>query len=175
MFAAVDFKVHKQVTQTVTYSVVTRGATKTSKATFEQQIQAILDDPRGWSRLGVKFERVASGGSFTMVLATATEVPSYGAPCDVEYNCNVGSYVIANEDRWLQATTPWNNAGGTIHNYRHLVVNHELGHWLGHGHPVCSGQGQASPVMQQQSLDLHGCKFNAWPLDTEIWSTRLGI
>jgi len=51
----------------------------------------------------------------------------------------------------------------------------EVGHWLGHDHKVCSGVGQLAAVMQQQSISLGGCNFNPWPLDSELWSTQLGI
>lgn len=173
-FASVEFKVKKTVTRTIKYAIATKGTVKTSESTFKTQVQQILDDQRGWTRLGVKFE-LGDNPEFTVVLAEASQVPTYGAPCDTEYNCNVGNFVVANEDRWLYATKPWNDAGGNAIDYRHLVINHELGHWLGHGHPGCSGPGGAAGVMQQQSIDLGGCKFNAWPLDSEIWSTRLSI
>lgn len=175
MFATPDFAVKRQVTQTVKYQVAAKGATKTSIGDFKRQVQETLEDDRGWKRLGVKFEYAESGGAFTMVLAEASQVPSYGPPCDAVWNCNVGNYVIANEDRWLNATDPWNEAGGNIRDYRHMTVNHELGHWLGQGHIFCATTGQAAPVMQQQSMDLAGCKFNPWPLDSELHSTRLGI
>lgn len=174
-FAAPDYLVHKPINRTVQYSIGVRGTLMLSEEAFKTRVQQILDDPRGWSRLGVKFELVASGGLFTVVLSEAAQVPSFGAPCDTEYNCNVGNYVIVNENRWLQATAPWRDAGGSVANYQHLVINHELGHWLGHGHPACPAAGDAAPVMMQQSLDLGGCKFHAWPRDDEIWSTRLRV
>jgi hypothetical protein len=174
-FAAVDFKVRNAVTRTVNYQVATKGAVSVSLATFKSQVQAIFDDPRGWSRLGVKFVQVDAGGEFTVHLAQAGTVPTFGAPCDDFYNCNVGNNVIINDDRWIHGTEPWMGAGGSVADYRHLSINHETGHWLGHGHSFCSSAGQAAPVMQQQSIDLRGCKFNAWPLDSEIRSTRLGI
>lgn len=174
-FAAVDFKVRKEVTRTVNYQVAVRGTVSASLTAFKSQVQAIFDDRRGWSRLGVKFAQVETGGQFTIYLAEAGTVPGFGAPCDDFYNCNVGNSVIINDDRWKGGTDPWNSAGGNITDYRHLAVNHETGHWLGHDHSFCSSSGQAAPVMQQQSIDLRGCKFNAWPLDSEIWSTRLGI
>lgn len=175
MFATPDFKVKRTITQTVKYQVVTKGATKTNLDTFKRQVQETLDDNRGWKRLGVQFEYVESGGAFTMVLAEPSHVPAYGYPCDDVWNCNVGNYVVANEDRWLNATDPWNAAGGSIRDYRHMVVNHELGHWLGHDHIGCSSAGGAAPIMAQQSMDLGGCKFNPWPLDSELTSSRLGI
>ena len=174
-FAVGEFAVSKPITRTVTYTVTTKGQTAIDQPTFLSQVQTILDDPRGWSRLGLRFAYDPHGGAFTVVLSPAGEVPGFGSPCDTVYNCNVGNYVVVNEDRWLYATKPWNDAGGNIRDYRHLVINHELGHWLGHGHPVCKGVGQAAYVMMQQSIELGGCKFNAWPLDSEIWSTTLGI
>lgn len=175
MFATPVFNLRRPITQTVKYQVTIRGATKTSLADFKRHVQETLNDSRGWKRLGVNFEYADTGGAFTVVLAEASAVPAYGYPCDAVWNCNVGNYVVANEDRWLGATDPWNKAGGNIRDYQHMTVNHEVGHWLGHDHSVCTTTGQAAPVMQQQSMDLYGCKFNAWPLDSELTSSRLGI
>jgi hypothetical protein len=167
--------VRKAVTQTVTYDITTRGKITADFTTFKAQVAETYADSRGWSRLGVVFKEVPSNGQFTVVLSQAEEVPSFGSPCDSAYSCNVGRYVIINQDRWQGATAPWNEAGGPLRDYRHMVVNHETGHWLGHPHTYCSGTGQAASVMMQQSINLGGCKFNPWPLDSEIWSTRLGI
>lgn len=160
----------------VTYSVETRGTITANLNEFKAQANQTLNDARGWARLGVTFQEVASGGSFTLALAEASQMTSYSATaCDTTYSCTFGRYVIINQDRWLGATAPWNQAGGNLRDYRHMVVNHEAGHWLGHGHRSCTGAGQPAPVMQQQSIDLQGCVFNPWPLDSEIWSTTLGI
>ena len=175
LFATPNFNVHRPITQTVKYQVTIDGTVGVDLATLKRQVKETLEDDRGWSRLGVRFEYVESGGSFIFVLAEPSKVPGYGYPCDDVWNCNVGNYVIANNDRWMHATTPWNAAGGNVRDYRHMTVNHELGHWLGHGHRGCSGAGQAAAVMQQQSMDLQGCKFNPWPLDSELTSSRLNI
>lgn len=159
----------------VTYSVTTKGGVTASLAEFKQQANQTLNDSRGWSRLGVSFSEVASGGEFTLILSVASELPSFSSGCSVEYSCNVGRNVIINQDRWLGATSSWNAAGGSIRDYRHMVVNHETGHWLGHGHRNCGGAGQPAPVMQQQSIDLQGCAFNPWPLGGELSSSKLGI
>jgi len=159
----------------VTYSVETRGAITADLAQFKQLSNETLNDSRGWSNLGVKFSQVASGGDFTLVLAVASELPNFSEGCTADYSCNVGRYVIINQDRWQGATPSWNNAGGSLRDYRHMVVNHETGHWLGHGHASCGGAGQSAPLMQQQSMDLQGCAFNAWPLNSELSSRKLGI
>lgn len=160
---------------TVTYDVSTKGAVTASLALFKQLANETLNDSRGWARMGVYFQEVASGGQFTLVLSEASQLPSFSPGCSAEYSCRAGRFVVINQDRWLGATPSWNNAGGSLRDYRHMVVNHETGHWLGHGHQACGGAGQSAPVMQQQSIDLQGCKFNAWPLPGEMWSTTLGI
>ncbi len=162
-------------TTLVTYSVTTRGAITANLAEFKSQANATLNDAKGWSRMGVAFQEVASGGSFTLVLSEASQLPTFSPGCSAEYSCNAGRYVIINQDRWQGATASWNQAGGSLRDYRHMVVNHETGHWLGHGHENCGGSGQPAPVMQQQSIGLQGCTFNPWPLVSELWSTQLGI
>jgi hypothetical protein len=159
----------------VTYDVTTKGVITANYAEFKSQANATLNDGRGWSRLGVSFQEVASGGDFTLVLSEASQMTSFSSGCGVDYSCRAGRYVIINQDRWLGATSSWNNAGGSLREYRHMVVNHETGHWLGHDHASCTGAGQPAQVMQQQSIDLQGCAFNAWPTGGELWSSQLGI
>lgn len=159
----------------VTYDVMTKGVISANYAEFKAQANATLNDGRGWSRLGVSFQEVASGGDFTLVLSEASQMTSFSSGCGDDYSCRAGRYVIINQDRWLGATPSWNGAGGSLREYRHMVVNHETGHWLGHGHASCSGAGQPAQVMQQQSIDLQGCAFNAWPTTSELWSSQLGI
>jgi hypothetical protein len=159
----------------VTYDVTTRGVISASISEFKTQANATLNDGRGWARMGIAFQEVASGGMFTLVLSEASQVPSFSSGCDAQYSCRVGRFVIINQDRWLGATPAWNNAGGSLRDYRHSVVNHETGHWLGHDHASCPGAGQPALVMQQQSISLQGCTFNPWPTASELWSTQLGI
>lgn len=165
----------KPQSKVVTYDVTTRGVITASLTEFKSQANATLNDGRGWARMGVSFNEVASGGMFTLVLSEASQLPTFSAGCGVEYSCRAGRHVIINQDRWLTATPSWNSAGGTLRDYRHMVVNHETGHWLGHDHASCSGTGNPAAVMQQQSISLQGCSFNPWPLASELWSTQLGI
>ena len=103
------------------------------------------------------------------VAANANRVESYApAVCSSKWSCRVGNYVIINQDRWKYASPAWNDAGGTLREYRHMVVNHESGHWLGWRHRDCTGAGDKAPVMQQQSIRLSGCTFNPWPLKSEL-------
>lgn len=160
---------------TATYNVVAKGSLTASFSVFKSQVAQTLADARGWAQLGISFNQVAKDGDFTLVLSEASQVPTFSPGCDSTYSCRVGTDVIINETRWLNATSSWNDAGGTLRNYRHMVINHEVGHWLGHGHTNCGGAGQKAPVMQQQSIDLQGCTFNPWPLKSELHSSRFGV
>jgi hypothetical protein len=163
------------ISKVVTYDISTKGFITASVAEFRSQANATLNDARGWARMGVRFQEVASGGMFTLVLSEASQVTSFSSGCGNEYSCRVGRYVVINQDRWNGATTSWNEAGGSLRDYRHMVINHETGHWLGHDHEQCSVPGQPAQVMQQQSISLQGCTFNPWPTKSELWSTQLGI
>lgn len=158
--------------KTVTYTVKTKGSTKSNLAQFSAMANQTLNSSRGWGQLGFKFKEVSSGGSFHLILSEASQVPSFSSGCSAEWSCRVGVSVIINDDRWQGATDAWNEAGGDIRGYRHMVINHEVGHWLGHDHATCPAKGAYAPVMLQQSIDLEGCKFNPWPLTGELWSSR---
>jgi len=134
------------------------------------KLAATYADTRGWNDNGaIAFKHVESGCGYTVVLAASSRMTSYGAICDNYYNCQVGTNVIVNGDRWLYATDPWNKTGQSVEAYRQLVINHETGHRLGfRDNNVCSGPGQPAPVMSQQSIDLLGCSFNVWPLQSEL-------
>lgn len=161
---------------TVTYTVATKGNINADASEFASQVSETLHDANGWSRLGVSFQQVESGGRFTVWLSEASQVPSFSATgCDATVSCTVGNNVIINQDRWLSGSDAWNGAGGSLRDYRHMVVNHEVGHWLGHGHRYCSGAGQPAPVMQQQTISMQGCTPNPWPQPQEMYSPKLGI
>ncbi len=151
-----------------TYTVRTRGRITTSLAVFARQAAATYADPRGWRGRGVQFRRVARGGDFTLVLSEAAQVPSFSSGCSVDWSCRVGRYVIINQTRWRAASPAWLAAGMSRRDYRHMVVNHETGHWLGFGHAYCPARGRKAPVMQQQSKGLQGCRANPWPTLGEL-------
>lgn len=159
----------------VTYTISTKGATGSDLGQFSAQVNETLNHSRGWAQLGVSFQQVPSGGNFNLVLSEASLLPTFSSGCSAEWSCRVGVSVIINDLRWSGASEAWRASGGSLRDYQHMVVNHEVGHWLGHGHLHCPGPGQPAPVMQQQSIDLQGCQFNPWPLPSELWSSQLGI
>jgi len=153
--------------RTIRYRIEYRGRIRAKKRIFAAQVAETLRDRRGWRGAGIRFQRVRRGGAMSVVLAAAGRVPGFSSGCSAAWSCRVGRYVVINQRRWRFATKVWNDAGRTRRGYRHMVVNHEVGHFLGLGHASCGGPGRRAPVMMAQSKGLGGCRFNAWPLPSE--------
>ncbi|HVM01272.1 MAG TPA: DUF3152 domain-containing protein [Acidimicrobiales bacterium] len=160
---------------TYTYAIGSQGAVTSDVGEFADMVRATLADGRGWSLSGaVHFAEVESGPDFRVVLASPAVVDEAGAVCSERYSCRVGDDLLINDDNWAGATPAWPLS---LRDYRHMVVNHELGHWLGFGHLDCPGPGARAPVMQQQSIEVEPCRANPWPLPRErrILAERLGV
>jgi hypothetical protein len=150
-----DFTFKEAPRKTYSYCVSLRGVSDAELSGFQNKIASVLNAASGWSLDNrVAFVKVDSGCNFRVWLSDASQMPSFGAICDSMWSCAVSPNVIINYDRWRNASTAWNNAGGSLEDYRAMVINHEVGHWLGFGHLNCGGAGQLAPVMQQQSINL---------------------
>ncbi|MFC8083153.1 DUF3152 domain-containing protein [Streptomyces sp. NPDC057340] len=156
--------------RTLTYVVQVEDGIGIPAQDVAAEVERILADERGWTADGkVGFRRVSGGASdFRVRLATAGTVDDicgqYGLDTGGEVNCNVGQDVMVNLKRWLLATQYY---ADDVTSYRALIINHEVGHFLGHGHEGCPGAGRPAPVMMQQIKGLHGCRTNVWPYDAE--------
>ncbi|MYR41839.1 DUF3152 domain-containing protein [Streptomyces sp. SID5910] len=156
--------------RTLTYVVQVEDGIGLPARDVAGEVERILADERGWTADGeAGFRRVSGGASdFRVRLATAGTVDDicgqYGLDTGGEVNCNVGQDVMVNLKRWLLATPYY---ADDVTSYRALIVNHEVGHFLGHGHEGCPGPGRPAPVMMQQIKGLHGCTTNVWPYDEE--------
>ena len=174
-FKEIDFKTKTievddktSPTTTITYTIQSRGNISSSLATFSELVAQTLASSKGWTKAGYAFREVSSGGSIKLTLATPSAFDAASSGCSAKWSCRVGDLILINEERWNNATDSWNKDGGSLRDYRHMVVNHEVGHYLSKGHVNCPGAGALAPVMQQQSIDLQGCKHNPWPLSYEL-------
>lgn len=150
----------------VTYSVDQRGKVRGDLDRFERTVHRTLHDERGWSLAGeIEFRRVESGGELRVVLTSPGEIAAAASGCDERWSCRVGRYVLINDRRWHETTQSWTESRRS---YRHYVINHEVGHFLGLSHADCADAGGPAPVMQQQSISLGKCRANVWPRLTEL-------
>ncbi|WP_243707913.1 DUF3152 domain-containing protein [Micromonospora sp. KC606] len=131
---------------------------------FGRDVAAVLADPRGWTADGRwRLQRVGpdSPADFTVLLSSPiTRGQLCGDLYDRYTSCRNGDRVVINVARWARGVPHFE---GDLTSYRAYLLNHEVGHRLGEGHQLCPRRGGPAPVMQQQTLGLHGCTPNAWP------------
>ncbi|AOR32221.1 hypothetical protein BFF78_15125 [Streptomyces fodineus] len=140
---------------------------------FAEAVQKTLNDDRSWGHGGTRtFERISSGKpDFVITLASPGTTATWCAKSGLDttednVSCDSASTerVMINAYRWAQGSKTY---GDKIHAYRQMLINHEVGHRLGHGHVTCQKDGELAPVMQQQTkfLDHDGihCLPNPWP------------
>lgn len=147
---------------------------------FAAAVDGVLADPGGWiksadspvtdaaqkvSNGSWSFQRVSgSDYSVRIRLATPNTVDklcgAVGVSTQGQYSCRYGTTILINLRRWLHGAPgfPIDLSG-----YHTMVIDHEVGHFLGFAHMLCPGAGQPAPVMQTQTIALNGCLPNPLP------------
>jgi hypothetical protein len=151
-----------------TYQVqVEDGITTFTPDAFATKVDEILADSHSWiASKKWRFQRVPIGvtPSVYIRLVTPNTVDRLCATAGLDtagkYSCRFGKYVIINLRRWTFGVPGF---GTNLNGYRNMVVNHEVGHFLGFNHALCPGRGKLAPVMQQQTISLRGCRPNPYP------------
>ncbi|WP_282084398.1 DUF3152 domain-containing protein [Streptomyces tendae] len=152
------------------YKVLVEEGIDVRPSAAAAEIADVLADDRGWTRDGTNSFRLVGSGSYDFVVKIATPgtvdeiCGAAGLRTRGEVNCSVGTDVVVNLKRWVLGSPQFD---GPIHEYRALIVNHEVGHRIGHGHETCPGAGRPAPAMMQQIKGLKGCVANAWPYDED--------
>lgn len=145
------------------YRVAVENGIQQEVGFFAEQVEKAFSDERGWTAGGEwRLQRVAKNEptDFTIYLASPKTRAVLCQAEDYYTSCRLNEKVVVNLARWIDGVP---NYGAELDVYRLYVINHESGHALGHGHELCPKRGEPAPVMQQQTLGLHGCTANAWP------------
>ncbi|MDO4527919.1 MAG: DUF3152 domain-containing protein [bacterium] len=156
------------------YKISTLGEVEADIDECAKRVQETLGDERGWKNAGLKFSPVTHGQDVNIILSDAASLDGISG-CSGDLSCTTfNNEVIINDLRWREGTEASRKAGMETRDYQHMVINHEMGHWLGHyAHVEKCENGGPAPVMLQQSTGLRGCEsFNAWPLEEEWWTLR---
>ncbi len=152
---------------------------------FAAQVQAVLSNSQSWAGHGdVTLQRVDSADADFHVTLTSvsTDHALCGYSIPVETSCYVtqgdngvdANRVVMNVARWVRGSTAYI---GDLDSYRIYMINHEVGHAVGHQHAhECLPGGQA-PVMMQQTIGLKSaatgqmCTANPWPYPPGVKGT----
>ncbi|MFD8592882.1 DUF3152 domain-containing protein [Streptomyces sp. NPDC059637] len=143
-------------------------------ALFAEAVHRTLNDDRSWAHDGtLAFERVSSGkADFVITLASPGTTADWCAKSGLDttvdnVSCDSASTerIMINAYRWARGAETY--GPDAMFSYRQMLINHEVGHRLGHGHEYCSEDGALAPVMMQQTkflaTDGATCRPNAWP------------
>ncbi|MGW6560591.1 DUF3152 domain-containing protein [Streptomyces hydrogenans] len=148
---------------------IEEGVDLSARGTAEE-IEAILAHPRSWAAHGRgRFQLVASNADFVIRIATPDTADALcarqGLNTHGELNCETTEGVVVNLKRWMLGSPTFS---GSPEQYRHLIINHEVGHEIGiRQHMGCGGPGKPAPAMMQQIKGLNGCRSNEFPYDED--------
>ena len=156
---------------------VENGVTGVDLESYANLVDQTLDAPKSWTggNRTVSLERVssASQADFRIALTSSLTLrPPCGHSLNIETSCwdnqHGPSRVYLNVARWVRGDAQFGQDLAAYHLY---MINHEVGHALGHHHTyVCLPNGLA-PVMMQQTITLKEnqgqgpniCQPNPWP------------
>ena len=156
------------------YKILSWGEVTSDIEEFRGKVEETLNSEQGWTRAKLRFQEVSWGQDVNIILSDAASLEATSG-CSGDLSCTTfNNEVIINDLRWQEGTEASRAAGMGQRDYQHMVINHEMGHWLGHyQHEERCEAGGPAPVMLQQSTGLRGCdSFNAWPLESELWTLR---
>ncbi|WP_439676515.1 DUF3152 domain-containing protein [Embleya sp. MST-111070] len=165
-----------------TYAVEIEQGLQLDGELFATTVQRTLNDKRSWASGGLTFERTDNSpqADFVVRLASPGTVhktcsPLVGDTSEDNVSCDAYGtrWVMINAWRWAQGSTAY---GDDIVGYRQMLINHEVGHRLGHNHEKACGAGGIgaglAPVMMQQTktrvasegaMKGETCEANPWP------------
>ncbi|MEO6504059.1 MAG: DUF3152 domain-containing protein [Jatrophihabitantaceae bacterium] len=153
---------------------VENGISGADPQVFAAAVMSALSDQRSWIATdAVALQRVDSGPVDFRVSLTAplTVRPLCGYSLRMETSCYAGGAgrVVLNLSRWVRGAQVF---GDDLTNYRRYLVNHEVGHAVGHNHAhYCLANGLA-PIMMQQTIgtktDNGQCRVNSWPFPAGV-------
>lgn len=135
---------------------------------FAAMVDATLANPKSWvgdpqySFQHVDEKKLPKGKEPDMriqLTSPETTAATCGDSYGIETSCNFPGEgrVVLNEARWVRGAIPFE---GDLGAYRQYMINHEVGHGIGHkAHVPCSKDGALAPIMMQQTISLNNAEI----------------
>ncbi|CAI37788.1 putative secreted protein [Corynebacterium jeikeium] len=135
---------------------------------FAAMVDATLANPKSWvgdpqySFQHVDEKKLPKGKEPDMriqLTSPETTAATCGDSYGIETSCNYPGErrVVLNEARWVRGAIPFE---GDLGAYRQYMINHEVGHGIGHkAHVPCSKDGALAPIMMQQTISLNNAEI----------------
>jgi Protein of unknown function (DUF3152) len=160
--------VHGTGTKSWRFAVEVEDGLPIDDQDFARAIEDILFAPIGWLGRGtdLSLQRVDRPPlDFRVTLAKPRTVDRLCLPLHTggRVSCENRGRSVINWLRWSTGSPYWTNQ----RKYRRYLINHEVGHSLGHPHRYCSQRGAFAPVMQQQTGPAAPCVHGFWPKQFE--------
>jgi hypothetical protein len=146
------------------YGVEVEDGLPIDRVAFAAAVDRILFDRRGWLGRGSRISLLRVDEppfDFMVTLAKPRTVDRLCLPLHTasRVSCENRGRSVINFLRWSTGSPYWSDKTA----YRRYLINHEVGHSLGHKHRFCGGRGQVAPVMQQQTGPATPCRHASWP------------
>jgi hypothetical protein len=145
------------------FIVEVEGGLEVDEEAFADRVFQTLGSARGWGT-STSFRRIDSGtADFRVILAGPNLTDQLCLPHQTNgiYSCYEGGRAVINFVRWMEGADSY---GADLDGYRTYLINHEVGHAIGHhAHLPCPAPGEPAPVMMQQTKGIAPCKPNPWP------------
>jgi len=126
-----------------------------------KKIKSVLEDKRGWERLGYNFCYKEKNAKFKIKIVKEEKIIKTCKFSGLSCADTSKNIIYINIKRWRNGSKL---SKLSLDEYRTYVINHEIGHLIGRGHVKCGKSGSKVPVMVQQTLGISDCKPNPWPL-----------
>lgn len=126
-----------------------------------KKIKSVLEDKRGWERLGYNFFYKEKNAKFKIKIVKEEKIIKTCKFSGLSCADTSKNIIYINIKRWRNGSKL---SKLSLDNYRTYMINHEIGHLIGRGHVKCGKSGSKIPVMVQQTLGISDCKPNPWPL-----------
>jgi hypothetical protein len=149
------------------YNIIIDDTLNLRKNLIEDKIESVLNDPRGWRKLGYKFHRSTTNLDFVITIVPNKIVKKVcnfdGLSCATMFRAKDKTDIIfLNLEKWQKGSA---KSKQNLDGYRTYLINHECAHILGKGHIKLEDckSGIKCPVMVQQTLGIGNLKPNCWP------------